>query len=138
MVVIKFLNFFFITLTYHNLLKIELFCIVFYQFLMYYLYFHVNKLDSIIYNKNKHMKKIDCNHMNHRHGVFCNLPSSPNFRTRDIPYFIHIWNNIMSKFLQSGPSKTYLMCPFFKLIKSPFFKKKLHGKNPQKTEFFTA
>lgn len=87
MVVIKFLNFFFITLTYHNLLKIELFCIVFYLFLMYYLYFHVNKLDSIIYNKNKHMKKIDCNHMNHRHGVFCNLPSSPNFRTRDIPYY---------------------------------------------------
>ena len=87
MVVTKILNFFFITLTYHNLLKIELFCIVFYQILMYYLYFHVNKLDSIIYNKNKHMKKIDCNPMNHRHRVFCNLPSSPNFRTRNIPHY---------------------------------------------------
>ena len=44
----------------------------------------------------------------------------------------------MSKILQSGPSKTYLMCPFFKLIKSRLFKKMLHGKDPQKTELKSA
>ena len=138
MVVIKFLNFFFITLTYHNGIKIELFCIVFYLFLMYYLYFHVNKLDSIIYNKNKHMKKVHCTQRNHRHGRFWNLPSSPSFRNSIIPYFIHIWNIGMSKILQSGPSKKYSWRPFFKNVRSRVFSKKLHGKTPQKTDFLTA
>ena len=84
------------------------------------------------------MKNVHCTPMNDRHGGFCNLPSSRNFRTHDIPYFIHIWNIGMSKILQSGCSKIYSWSPFFKNIKSRLFLKKLHGKNPQKTDFLTA
>jgi hypothetical protein len=70
MVVKLFLNFFFITLYYHNGLKNELFLIVIYTLLFYLFLYSCLILYSKIYNKNKYMIHIDCKHMNHRHGTF--------------------------------------------------------------------
>jgi hypothetical protein len=42
----------------------------------------------------------------------------------------------MSNILQSGCSKTYLIGPFFNIVRSRFFKKKLHGKTLKKMEHF--
>ena len=51
------------------------------------------------------MKNTHCNTRNHRHGVFCILPSSRNFRTRVIPYNSIFGIYGMSKTLDSGCSK---------------------------------
>lgn len=84
------------------------------------------------------MKKVHCTHRNHRHGIFSNLPSACNFRTHDIPYYSIFGIYGMSKILQSGCSKIYSCRPCSKNFRTRVFKKKLHGKDPQKTEFSTA
>ena len=50
------------------------------------------------------MKNTHCNTRNHRHGVFCILPCSRNFRTRVIPYYSIFGIYGMSKTLDSGCS----------------------------------
>jgi hypothetical protein len=84
------------------------------------------------------MKKVDCTHRNHRHGIFCNFSSSRNFRTHDIPYYSIFGIHGMSKILQTGCSKIYSgRCVFFG-TKSRVLKFFLHGKASKKTEFATA
>ncbi len=46
------------------------------------------------------MINIDCNHMNHRHGMFSKNLSARNFRTHDIPYYSIFGIHGMSKIFQ--------------------------------------
>ena len=63
------------------------------------------------------MKNTHCNTRNHRHGVFCILPSSRNFRTRVIPYYSIFGIYGMSKTLDSGCSKKKTIRPYRKCKK---------------------